>query len=129
MIQLNVLLGRKAGSQMVVRHFPFRIGRAGGNDLQLDDDGIWDDHLRLEINRNEGFMLAAAPNALVAINNQPVQSVQLHNGDIITAGSVKIQFWLAAASQRRLLFREFSVWALIAIITALQIALIYMLTH
>jgi pSer/pThr/pTyr-binding forkhead associated (FHA) protein len=129
MIQLNVLLGRKAGSQMVVRHFPFRIGRAGGNDLQLDDDGIWDDHLRLEIHRNEGFMLAAAPNALVAINNQPVQSVQLHNGDIITAGSVKIQFWLAAASQRRLLFREFSVWALIAIITALQIALIYMLTH
>ncbi len=129
MIQLNFLLGKKAGSQMVVRHFPFRIGRAGGNDLQLDDDGIWDDHLRLEIHRNEGFMLAAAPNALVAINNQPVQSVQLHNGDIITAGSVKIQFWLAAASQHRLLFREFSVWALIAIITALQIALIYMLTH
>ena len=129
MIQLNILSGKKAGGQTVARHFPFRIGRAGGNDLQLDDDGIWDDHLRLEINRNEGFMLAAAPNALVAINNQPVQSVQLHNGDIITAGSVKIQFWLAAASQRRLLFREFSVWALIAIITALQIALIYMLTH
>ena len=129
MIQLNFLLGKKAGSQMVVRHFPFRIGRAGGNDLQLDDDGIWDEHFRLEIQRNENFMLAAAPNALVAVNNEPVQSAHLHNGDVITAGSVKIQFWLAAAAQRGLHFREFFVWALIAFITALQIVLIYMLTR
>jgi pSer/pThr/pTyr-binding forkhead associated (FHA) protein len=129
MIQLNVLLGKKAGSQWVVRRFPFRIGRAGGNDLRLDDDGIWDEHLSLDIRRNDSFLLAAAPNALVAVNNEPVQSAQLHNGDIITAGSVKIQFWLAAAAQRGLRFREFFVWALIAIVTALQIALIYMLTR
>ncbi len=54
MIQLNVLSGKKAGSQAVVRRFPFRVGRAPDNHLQLDDDGVWDQHLALEL-RKDGF--------------------------------------------------------------------------
>ena len=114
MIQLHILSGKKAGSQSVVRRFPFRIGRAGGNELQLDDDGVWDQHLTLEFQRREGFKLAAAPNALVMVNDQPVQTALLRNGDVITLGSVKLQFWLAAARQRGLRLRERFVWALLA---------------
>ena len=49
MVQLNILSGKAAGSQPVVRRFPFRIGRAPENELKLDDDGVWDQHLALEI--------------------------------------------------------------------------------
>ena len=45
MVQLNILSGKKAGTRTVARHFPFRIGRAAGNELQLEDDGVWDQHL------------------------------------------------------------------------------------
>ena len=126
MIQLHVLSGKKAGSQTVVRHFPFRVGRAPGSHLQLDDDGVWDQHLALEF-QSGGFGLAVAPNALVAVNGMPFQNQPLRNGDIITIGSAKLQFWLAAARQRGLRPRELFVWTLIAAVTAAQFVLIYWL--
>jgi len=99
MVQFNILSGRKAGAQLAARRFPFRIGRAPGNELQLDDDGIWDQHLTLEFNRQKGFTLATAPNALVNINGGPVQTAILRNGDIITLGSANSSSgWLSPAS-------------------------------
>ena len=127
MVQFNILSGRKAGAQTAARRFPFRIGRAPGNELQLDDDGIWDQHLTLEFNRQKGFTLATAPNALVTINGGLVQTAILRNGDIITLGSAKLQFWLAAARQRGQHPREAFVWALLTAVTAAQFALIYWL--
>ena len=127
MVQFNILTGKKAGAQPAARRFPFRIGRAPGNDLQLDDDGIWDQHLTLEFNRQKGFTLATASNALAAINGEPVQTAILRNGDVITLGSAKLQFWLAAARQHSLRLREAFVWGLLVAITAAQFALIYWL--
>ncbi len=127
MIELHILAGKKAGSQSVVRRFPFHVGRASGNDLQLNDDGTWDQHLTLEFHRRNGFTLTAAQNALVMINNQPVQTALLRNGDVITLGSVKLQFWLAAARQRGLNLRERFVWALMVVVVLCQFVLIYRL--
>jgi pSer/pThr/pTyr-binding forkhead associated (FHA) protein len=126
MIQLNVLSGKKAGSQTVVRHFPFRVGRASDNDLQLDDDGVWEEHLTLGF-QSKGFNLAVAPSALIAVNGEPFLNQTLRNGDIITIGSAKLQFWLAAARQRGLRWRELFVWTLITAVTAAQFTLIYWL--
>lgn len=127
MIELHILTGKQAGSQSVVRRFPFRVGRAGGNDLQLTDDGTWDQHLTLEFHRQEGFKLAVAQNALVMVNNQPVQTASLRNGDVITLGSAKLQVWLTAARQRGLWLRERFVWALLLTVLLGQFALIYWL--
>jgi pSer/pThr/pTyr-binding forkhead associated (FHA) protein len=127
MIQLNILSGKKMGEQTVVRRFPFSVGRGAGNDLQLDEGGVWDSHLILEFQKETGFNLSASSGALAAVNGEPVQNAFLHNGDIITAGSVKLQFWLAAARQHGLRARESFVWALIALVTATQFALVYWL--
>ncbi len=127
MIELHILAGKKAGNQSVVRRFPFRIGRDSGNDLQLNDDGAWGQHLTLEFRRREGFKLTAAPDALVMVNHQPVQTALLRNGDVITLGSVKLRFWLAAARQRGLRFREGFVWMLLLAVVLSQFALIYRL--
>jgi pSer/pThr/pTyr-binding forkhead associated (FHA) protein len=127
MIELHILAGKKAGSQSAVRRFPFRIGRDRGNDLQLDDDGAWGQHLTLEFQRREGFRLTAAPDALVMVNHQPVQTILLRNGDVITLGSVKLRFWLAAARQRSLRLREWFVWVLLLVVVLCQFVLIYRL--
>jgi pSer/pThr/pTyr-binding forkhead associated (FHA) protein len=127
MIQLNILSGKKAGDQPVTRRFPFRIGRAEGNELQLEDDGVWDQHLTVEFQKQEGFKLTTSANALATVNGEPIQNKILRNGDIITVGSVKIQFWLAAARQGSLLARETFVWMLIAAVTAAELALVYWL--
>jgi pSer/pThr/pTyr-binding forkhead associated (FHA) protein len=129
MIQLRILSGQTAGDTQVVRRFPFRIGRAPENDLRLEAAGVWDNHLTLEFQKSEGFVLHTAPDAFAAINEEQKQSARLRNGDIVSFGSAKIQFWLAAPRQRSLRLRELSVWLLIAAITALQFVLIYRLVR
>ena len=127
MIQFNILSGKKAGAQLVARHFPVRIGRAVQSDLQLEDDGIWDQHLTVEFQKQEGFKLTTSASAIATLNGEPVQNVILRNGDTITVGSVKIQFWLTAARQGSLLVRESLVWALLIFVTIFQFALLYWL--
>jgi pSer/pThr/pTyr-binding forkhead associated (FHA) protein len=124
MIQLRILSGRMAGDTSLVRHFPFRIGRAPGNDLSLDEAGVWDNHLTLEFQKKEGYFLHTAPDAFAAINEQPQSSARLRNGDIISFGSAKIQFWLAAPRQRGLRFSEVFFWTLLAAVTVFQVVLI-----
>jgi pSer/pThr/pTyr-binding forkhead associated (FHA) protein len=127
MIQLQILSGKMAGNLQVIRHFPFRIGRAEGCELRLSDNGVWDDHLTLQFQKQVGFIMKATRDAFVAVNDQPQLSGRLHNGDILSFGSVKIQFWIAAPRQQGLRFRELFVWMLLATITIIQISLIYRL--
>lgn len=124
MIQLRILSGKMAGENVFVRHFPFGIGRAAHNDLRLDDDGVWDEHLNIKFNRREGFILKAAPETFCAVNDQPQNSVRLRNGDILSFGSAKIQFWLAPARLRGLKLREAIVWLLLLGITGAQLAVL-----
>jgi len=129
MLQLDILAGKKAGTRSAARHFPFRIGRAPGNELQMDDEGIWDQHLTLNSDRKKGIIVTTAPHALTAINSERVETAVLKNGDTITIGSAKVQVWLAAAPQRRLFFREAAVWMLWAAVTAGQCAILYWLVR
>ena len=127
MIQLKILSGSTADAIQIVRRFPFRIGRAPDNDLRLEAPGVWDHHLTLEFQKSEGFILRTAPEAFAAINEEQKQSARLRNGDLISFGSAKIQFWLAAPRQRGLHLRELFFWLLLLAVTAFQFVLIYRL--
>ncbi len=124
MVQLRILSGKLAGEIIFVRQFPFGIGRAPHNDLCLDDDGVWDEHLNLKFHKREGFILKAAPETFCAVNDQPQNSVRLRNGDVLSFGSAKIQFWLAPAELRGLTLRELFFWVLLAGLTAAQIVML-----
>jgi pSer/pThr/pTyr-binding forkhead associated (FHA) protein len=124
MVQLRILSGKMAGDVQIVRRFPFCIGRSAGNDLCFDEPGVWEKHLTLGFQKKEGFTLETAADALVTVNGQSHNSTRLRNGDIISFGSAKIQFWLAPAQLRGLRAREMFIWALLIIVTAVQLALI-----
>lgn len=127
MVQLRILAGPKAGGLQAVRRFPFHVGRAADNDLCLEAAGIWDYHFMLELRNNEGFTMQTFDEAFATVNDQPQTSTHLRNGDVISFGSAKIQFWLAAPGQRGLRLRELFVWALLILVTLGQAALIYCL--
>src|SRR5262245_54377769 len=126
-IQLTVLNGKKAGAEQVTRRFPFRIGRAPECDLCLDDDGVWDRHLELNLRSDAGIHLAAQPQALTAVNGQPVLETPLRNGDLIEMGSLRLRFWLAPTRQRGLRLRESLTWLFLALLSLGQVAVIYWL--
>jgi hypothetical protein len=127
MIQLKVLSGKKAGTAWVARRFPVRIGRSASAELQVEDSGVWDQHLELHFNPAEGIVLSAQPNALAAVNGEAVQQTVLRNGDAIDIGSLRLQFWLSETRQADLRLREGFTWAAIAAISLGQVGLIYWL--
>jgi hypothetical protein len=127
MVQLRILSGPKAGGLQAVRRFPFHIGRAADNDLSLDAPGIWDYHFMLDFKHSEGITMQTFDEAFATVNDQPQTAAQLRNGDIISFGSAKVQFWLAGPSQRGLRLRELFIWALLALVTAGQLALLFWL--
>lgn len=129
MFQLKVLSGKKAGTVWVARRFPVRIGRAAAADLQLEESGVWDQHLKLDLSPEEGIVLSAQPNALATVNGQPAHRVVLRNGDAIDVGSLRMQFWLSEARQAGLSFREGLTWAGITAVSLGQVGLIYWLLH
>lgn len=113
MLQLQILSGKSAGVFWHARRLPVRVGRATGNDLQLADDGVWNEHFTVALNPAEGFVLSVHPGALVTVNQTPASSTRLRNGDLITAGSAQFCFRLSETRQRGLHLREESVWALV----------------
>jgi len=126
-VQLKVLSGNKAGTLWLARRFPVHIGRSAAADLQLEEGGVWDQHLKLDFGAGEGFILSTQPDALASVNGQAVQHALLRNGDVIEIGSIKMQFWLGEVRQGGLRFREGLTWAGIAIVTLAQVGLIYWL--
>jgi predicted component of type VI protein secretion system len=127
MVQFKIVSGKMAGTEKVARHFPFRIGRSPSADLQLSDDGVWDQHLELDFDRSTGFVLNAMPSALAAINGQPFQQAVLRNGDAIEIGALRIRFWLGETRQSSLRPREYLTWAAFVLILVAQFYLIYRL--
>jgi predicted component of type VI protein secretion system len=127
MVQFKILSGKKAGSSWETRRFPVRIGRSAGCDLQVEEAGVWDDHLKVSLDPGEGFITETHANALASINGQPIQRAALRNGDTLEIGSVKLQFWLSEARQRGQGFRETFVWSMISLVCLAQIVLVYWL--
>jgi len=127
MVQLKILSGKKAGSSWDARRFPVRIGRSPGSDLQLEEPGVWDEHLKIGLQPAEGFVVETLPNAVATLNGQPVQRSLVRNGDTIELGSVKLQLWLSEPRQRSQSFREGFIWTVIVLVCLAQIALVYWL--
>ena len=125
MLQLKVLSGKMAGTDIVARHFPFCVGRAKGNNFILDEPGLFDRHFRIELNDSKEFVLQAEPNAFVAVSGeQNLRSKFLKNADVIEVGQTKILFTLSATKQHGLALREISTWVALGILTLSQLVLI-----
>ena len=127
MVQFNVLSGKQAGAVAVARRFPFVVGRDSSANLRLEEEGVWDRHLELDLRMPDGFILKVLSQARAAVNDQPVQQAVLRNGDLIGIGAVKIRFWLSETRQLALRMREFLTWAAVVALCAGQLALIYRL--
>lgn len=127
MVQLRILAGAKAGQVFTAGHFPICIGRAHSADLLLEDDGVWDQHLRISLQPDDGVILALQSGAYGALNGQGFQTSVLRNGDMIEIGGAKLQFWLSEARPRSQSCREKLTWFFLVLLGLIQVALVYWL--
>ena len=127
MIQLQVLSGRKAGTLFQPARLPCTIGRLPDSALPLDDAGVWDRHLELDVQFDQGVRLRLCPPALGTVNGQPFDQIVLRNGDVIEFGPVKLRFWLSEPVQCSLRVREVVTWLALGYLCLLQLVIIYAL--
>jgi pSer/pThr/pTyr-binding forkhead associated (FHA) protein len=125
MIQLTILSGPRQGITVAPVHFPFRIGRGADSGLRLDEPGVWDRHLTLDLRWTDGVWLQSDPAALTTLNGHRVEQVRLRNGDLIEAGSVRLRFSLTPARQRGLRWREAFLWSAMVALCLGQVFLIW----
>ena len=124
MVQLQLLNGKRSGTVFRSAHFPIRAGRGPESDLPLDEAGVWQRHFLIDW-RAEGLVLEAEAEALLSVNDTPVQRALLRNGDIITLGALKIRFSLSPVRQGSLVLRECLTWIALGALCLGQIALVY----
>lgn len=110
MVLLRVLNGSRAGTAQIASRFPCTIGRANGDDLQLVEAGVWENHLQLDLHVPDGFRLSRLGQGRANVNGSEFDQLVLHNGDVIELGAVKVQFWLGEVRQSDNRARETLVW-------------------
>jgi hypothetical protein len=126
-LQFTFLTGKMAGSQHEARHFPFIIGRSPSAQCRVEEEGVWDQHLRIELTSEAGCTLTVHEQALASVNGEPVKQAALRNGDIISMGATQLRFLLSPTRQRSLRIREWLTWVSLGGLCFAQIALIYWL--
>jgi predicted component of type VI protein secretion system len=127
LIQLSFLTGKMAGGHCDVRHFPFAIGRSSTCDFRIEEEGVWEQHLRILVHATNGFLLSVQPDAIAAVNGQLVREAVLRNGDIVSMGGSQFRFLLGPTSQRGFKWREYATWLALGALCLGQVALIYWL--
>ncbi|HEY3862933.1 MAG TPA: FHA domain-containing protein [Verrucomicrobiae bacterium] len=128
MVQLQLLSGRQIGAVFNLTRLPIRAGRDPGLDLPLEDPGVWQRHFKIDWS-GDGLVLEAEPQALLNLNDAPVERAVLRNGDIITVGALKIRFSLSPMRQSSLAWRERLTWAGLGALCLGQVALVYWLVR
>jgi hypothetical protein len=126
-IALHILSGNKADSEIVVRHFPFVIGRGDGAQLALDEAGVWEQHMQIDFQSGAGFSFRARSDAPALVNGERAEGGMLRNGDLIELGSAQLRFWLARTEQKSLRWREALTWCALLALFAAQATLIFLL--
>ena len=124
MVQLRVLNGSRAGSAQTAVQFPCTIGRSPNDTLQLNEAGVWDNHLQLDMQVPDGFRLSRLGEGRACVNGSEFDELLLRNGDVIELGAVKVQFWLSDVRQSSNRRRETLVWLGLAALVLLEGVLI-----
>ena len=102
MIQLDILSGKKAGTSIVARRFPFQVGRSSDSALLLDDGGVWDHHLTFSSHRGSAVVLNVQQDALATVNGAPASLDEA----IAYFDTIGAMSWLLRSAQRLLLRQD-----------------------
>jgi pSer/pThr/pTyr-binding forkhead associated (FHA) protein len=127
-IRLEILSGKQAGQNILVRRFPFRVGRSAQAGLCLSDPGVWGEHCQVDYLPPEGFVVRSNPQADTWVDSQRVDTERrLANASEIAVGGVRLRFTVADPVPRDLRLRESVTWLFLAAVILGEAWLIYSL--
>src|SRR4030095_3879755 len=93
--------------------------------LRWEGAGIWESHLRVELDPREGLTVTPFEGAIATRNGHALapEPSPIRSGDEITIGEAQVEFALAPAIQRSMATWEIALWVLLADVVAAQLFL------
>jgi adenylate cyclase len=89
--QLVVVEGSRQGVIFPLRHSVVNIGRAGDNDIVLQDASVSGHHARIEQRGPQVFLVDMNSSNGTLVNGQRVQQAQLTGGETIRLGDTHLR--------------------------------------
>ncbi len=129
MVQFKILSGRRAGQVVLVSSFPAVVGRLDSADVCIEENGVWDRHVTIELENTTGYHARLSEHALGSVNGQEFTRHHLRNGDVLELGAARLQFWVGAAVQSNLRWREHMIWIGLLALVAVQFFLLWHLSQ
>lgn len=129
---LYQILVRQPGREAVtvpVGMLPFRVGRAPGTSLCLEAPGIWLNHLRFELDPEDGLVAEVEGDALATVQDEPLRRRRLRHGDLIRLGPVTLQVLVSPPARHSLRLWEWVVWVVLGTMAVLQLVAGFGLPH
>ncbi len=122
MLQLTIL-GQGPRETTAVIRYPFRIGRAPGDQLRIEAPGVWERHCTLEWRGADGIQLVGHPEAMTAVNGQRVNETRVRNGDVLEIGGIRLLISVSPLPQRSFRLLEWLFWSGYSAAALLQVYL------
>jgi hypothetical protein len=90
--QLVIVSGPKQGVIFPLRQPVVAVGRAGDNDVVLQDTAVSGHHARVERRGSQAFVIDLSSSNGTFVNGQRVQHAQLTGGEVILIGDTHLRF-------------------------------------
>lgn len=90
--QLVIVSGPKQGVIFPLRQPVVAVGRAGDNDVVLQDTAVSGHHARVERRGDQAFVIDLSSSNGTFVNGQRVQHAQLTGGEVILIGDTHLRF-------------------------------------
>ena len=101
-------------------HFPFVVGRGSECDLTVTSPGVFTRHVELRPGETGLIEITPLGDALVLVDDRPVNGYRLKNGERFRCGSAEFQFGLVPSKLRKLAGKEALFWLSAATLASLQ---------
>jgi len=89
---LTLLTGNAAGSEFSLASARYRVGRAEGSDIRLDDPSVSAEHASVELGPDGFGIRDLASTNGVHVNGAAVEACALKHGDRIAIGTCELQY-------------------------------------
>ena len=109
---------------MPVPGFPFTIGRSAQASLQLVAPGVFEDHLRLELDPDDGVVVQVGAGALATVGGESFQRRRLRQGEEVSIGAFELRLLLSPPARRSLRFWEIILWLMLAGVVIVELILL-----
>ena len=82
--QIQFLTGQPRRHYIWPDQFPVQLGRSGDCALRIEEEGVWERHVMIELDDENRFQLRRMSDASVMVNDEPMTKNQsLVNGDVL----------------------------------------------